>query len=193
YKYTVEPDLDTLFNLLNSIHSLNDRLETSQNANFYDSEEFIALKALRNLFHHQEELLNRLLIIPFEKLPQLMTDMLYACLVPASLVELSIEGIPKKFKAKEEVTIRKVLHWYHDVVNINPCVFNFAVHIYEMLSSLGVELKSEEFLLFQDSYLDEQSHGHDHYIDGKIYVGAGSVSEILSIAYNRNCITKQSR
>ena len=69
HKHCVSPDPDTLFNLLNGIHSLNDKLNSSRKENFFKCSEFIALKALRNLFHHQEELINALRIIPVNDLP----------------------------------------------------------------------------------------------------------------------------
>jgi hypothetical protein len=58
HRYCIEPDQDTLFNLLNSIHSLNDRLKKATGEHFYECYEFLTLKALRNLFHHEAELVN---------------------------------------------------------------------------------------------------------------------------------------
>ena len=43
----VSPTLDTLFNLLNAIHSLNDKLGKAKLGGFLDIQEFIALKGKR--------------------------------------------------------------------------------------------------------------------------------------------------
>lgn len=53
-KFCTQQDADSLFNLLNAIHSLNDRLNKSSGDNFFQNNEFISIKALRNLFHHQD-------------------------------------------------------------------------------------------------------------------------------------------
>lgn len=185
YKHCVQPDLDTLFNLLNATHSLNDRLNKSIKVNFFDCKEFIALKSLRNLFHHKEELLNELRIIPVKDLPPITTDLLFLCLVPASLIENAIEQIEKKYRETEKPIIRSVLGWYGEVVNINPCIFNFAVKVYEKLSETDVKLDSDEFKVFRESYIFETENGYSHYISGEIGCHASSVNEVIKKAFDK--------
>lgn len=177
--HCVSPTLDTLFNFLNATHSLNDKLGKARLGGFFDIQEFIALKALRNLFHHQEELVNELRIIPVQDLPSIITDLMYLCLVPTSLVEKAISTIPKKYRNNEEVVIRSVLGWYGEVVNINPCIFNFMVKVFEYLESKGVELTGKEYLDFASSYEFEAKNGHSHYITGAINCHAGNVEDVL--------------
>ncbi len=141
---------------MNAIHSLNDRLNNSINENFFKSEEFISIKALRNLFHHQDELLNELRIIPAEKLPPITTDLLYLCLVPKHLVEASFEHIPNKYRKEQKGIIRSTLKWYGEVVNIYPCIFNFSVKVFEKAKSLVLELDSNEYKEFEASYGSRQ-------------------------------------
>jgi hypothetical protein len=181
--HCVSPSLDTLFNLLNAIHSLNDKLGKAELGGFFDIEEFIALKALRNLFHHQEELINELRIIPTQSIPPITTDLLYLCLIPTKLVEEAISEIPKKYRADEELVIKSILGWYGEVVNINPCIFNFMVKVYEHLVGKGVELSGKEFLEFADSYDFETKNGHKHFITGVIGCHASSVEEVLKKAF----------
>ncbi|MCP4117277.1 MAG: hypothetical protein GY737_18145 [Desulfobacteraceae bacterium] len=183
YKHYVEPDMDTLFNLLNSIHSLNDRLEKTIEVNFYEIEEFIALKALRNLFHHQDELINELRIISVEEVRFITTDLLFLCLVPGNLVEKSFEFIPKKRRSKEEKMIKSAFIWHADVVNINPCIFNFAVKVYEKIQGFNLDLSSEEYSLFKDSYEFESQNGHSHFVSGAISCHVGSINDVLKVAY----------
>lgn len=182
-KHCISPDLDTLFNLLNSIHSLNEKLKKELSADFFSVKEFVALKAIRNFFHHQNELLHEVKVIPAENLPLISTDLAFLCLVPQSLVEKAISGIEAKRKERDEATIRKTLKWYGNVVNINPCIFNFAVHVYEKTKSLGIQLSSDAYLAFQESYEFEESEGYSHFITGDISCHAGTVDEVLSIAF----------
>ena len=183
HKHCVEPDKDTLFNLLESIHSLNDRLRKATDVHFFDCNEFVALKALRNLFLHEAELVNEARIIPVEKLPLVSTDLLFLCLVPSRLVLLSFEQLDRKRRAHEEETIRSTLKWYRNVVNINPCVFNFAVHDFEKLMERGVQIGGDEYAKFQASYESEEKAGRSHFITGDIICHAGSVEEVLAVAF----------
>ncbi|EOX3395590.1 hypothetical protein ACPFUL_003540 [Vibrio cholerae] len=183
HSHCVSPSLDTLFNLLNAIHSLNDKLGKAKLGGFFDIQEFIALKALRNLFHHQEELVNELRIIPVQDLPPITTDLLYLCLVPSNLVEDAILTISDKYRADEEPVIKSVLGWYGAVVNINPCIFNFMVKAFEYLESKGIELSGSEYLDFAASYEFETENGHSHFVTGVIGCHAGSVEEVLKKAF----------
>jgi hypothetical protein len=183
HSHCISPDLDTLFNLLNAIHSLNDKLDKAKKFNFFDWEEFIALKALRNLFHHQEELLNELRLIPVQELPAITTDLLHLCLVPSKLVEKSIDTIPKKYRVVEEPIIKSILGWYGKVVNINPCISNFMVKVYEGLSESEIELSGTEYLEFDDSYKRETDNRNSHFVTGEIGCHAGSINTVLAKAY----------
>lgn len=131
YKLCNQPDEDTIFSLLNATHSLNDKLNNSINENFFDSDEFIAIKALRNLFHHHCEVVSKLKIIPAAQMPEITTDVLYLCLVPRLLVEKSFEYISPKYRKEQEKIIQSTLKWYGNVVNIYPCLFNFSVTVFE--------------------------------------------------------------
>lgn len=183
HKHCVKPDKDTLFNLLNSIHGLNDKVRKATGGLFFGCNEFIALKALRNLFHHEVELVNEVRIIPVEKLPLLSTDSLFLCLVPRDLVLQSFEQLERKRRAHEEGIIRSTLKWYGNVVNINPCVFNFAVHVFEKLQALGVQVGGDEYAEFQARYEFEEEAGHSHFISGDIICHAGSVEQVLAVAF----------
>lgn len=183
YGHCVEPDKDTLFNLLNSIHSLNDRLRKATGEHFFSCDEFVALKALRNVFHHEAELINEVRIIPVEKLPSVSTDLLFLCLVPSRLVLLSFGQLDRKRRANEKEIVRSTLKWYGNVVNINPCVFNFAVHAFEKLRELGIQIGGDKYAEFQANYESEEESGHSHFITGDIICHAGSVEEVLAVTF----------
>lgn len=184
YKHCTAPDSDTLFNFLNAAHSLNDKLSKSHNKGFFDIEEFTAIKALRNIFHHEGELISEVRVIPANKLPPITTDLLFLCLVPSKLIEQSIELIGKKYREKEEEIIRSVVHWYGSLANINPCIFNFAVKVYEMVVSEGIKVTGEDFKEIENSYRFEIENGYFHYVTGKIMCSAGDTEEVLRVAFS---------
>lgn len=178
--HCVDPDQDSLFNLLNSIHSLNDKMKKEFQSDFLNSREFLALKALRNLFHHKEELLHEVRAIAAQDIPPLTTDLMFLCLVPRSLVEDAINEIGNKYRDQQAPMIREVLHCYRNVVNINPCIFNFAVHVYEKLNELNVHLDSAEYMAIKNSYMFEEQNGYSHFVTGKISCGISDVETVLA-------------
>lgn len=182
HRHCVSPDADTLFSLLTAIHSLNDKLQKSTSDNFFECHEFIVLKALRNLWHHKAELINEVRSVAVANLP-IFSDLMFLCLVPSSLVFLSIEGLDKKRRVQDEAIIRSTLKWYGNVVNINPCLFNFAVHAFEKLRTIGFKICGDEYAEFERSYHYEEETGHSHFIAGSITCHAGNVEEVLAVAF----------
>lgn len=180
--HCVAPDPDSLFNLLNAAHSLNDRLRREFNVNFFALKEFVALKALRNLFHHEEELVSQVRLVAAVSLPT-TTDLLFLCLVRKSLVERAIAGIEKTRRSAQEPLVRGALKWYGDVVNLNPCIFNFAVHVYERVRTLGLQLDCPAYAKLQQSYEFEERNGHGHFVSGDILCHAGSVEAVLKTVF----------
>lgn len=183
HRHCVEPDQDTLFSLLNAARSLNDRLSKELKVDFYSCNEFVPLQALRNLFHHQAELSHEVRILAAQGLPAITTDMMFLCLVSRQLVKQSIEGIPEKRRLAERKTIESTLKWYGEVVNINPCLFNFSVHAYEKLSQLPISLEGAEYLDFRRSYEFETQNGHSHFVEGDISCLAGDIEVVLAKAF----------
>jgi len=183
HKHCVDPDIDTLFHILNAIHSLNDKLKNETGENFFECNEFVALKALRNLFHHETELVNEVRAISAAGLPSISSDLIFLCLVPSNFVLRSFEQIDNKRRVRDESIIRDTLKWYGNVVNINPCIFNFAVHAFEKLNGLGLNLVSDEYKKFEIGYRFEENYGHSHFVTGEISCHAGSVEAILAVAF----------
>lgn len=181
--HSVKPDVDSLFNLLNALHSLNDKLRKFFEVDFFAVKEFVALQALRNFFHHKEELVSEVRIVAAKDLPPLLTDLLFLCLVQSSLVEQSIAEINDKRRVQDEPVIRSVLKQYGSVVNINPCIFNFSVHVFEKSEDLGLNLTSSGYNSFKNSYEFELLNGYSHFISGDISCHAGSVDAVLSTLF----------
>ena len=103
--------------------------------------------------------------------------------MPSRLVLLSIEQLNSKRRAREEEIVRSTLKWYGNIVNINPCLFNFAVHTFEKLKELAVQIGGDEYAEFQARYEFEEEAGHSHFITGDIICHAGSVEEVLTVAF----------
>lgn len=56
--FLAEPNKDALFNWSNSLHSMHDRVPTAMKSDLFERGEFVALKALRNHFHHGGEVVH---------------------------------------------------------------------------------------------------------------------------------------
>lgn len=136
---------------------------------------FVPLKAIRNLAHHQEELRSNVRVIPTPA----YSDLAMMCVVRRDQVEHAIEATPKRWREETRAACEAVFHWYGSAVNINPCVFNFMVRVYEKVSEVGVRPAEEDIAEFETSYHYEAEHGHSHYVDGKLSAPAGEISSIL--------------
>lgn len=177
--HCISPSRDTLFNFLEGAHSLNDRLKVGVNFDLMDVKQFIALKALRNFFHHHQELLNTVRIIPTSAIP-ISTDLLFLCLVPKQAVEIAIDQIGKKYRDAAQEACEASFHWYGRVVNINPCIFNLGVSVFERLKEMNVPVVGEAADAFRASYEVETEEGHSHYVDGRISTFAATMSVLLA-------------
>ena len=171
-----EPSSDTLFDLLTAMHSLNDRLQKAVGQNFHSLAEFVALKAIRNLAHHQEELATNVRVIPAPA----FGDLGVLCIVRRDQIERAIETTQERWRDETRAACEAVFHWYGPAVNINPCVFNFMVRAYELLSETGVRPAEEDIASFEASYQYENEHDHSHYVDGKLIAPAAEISTLLA-------------
>jgi hypothetical protein len=164
YQHCTQANLDTLFDLLNALHSLNDKLKAESKTNLFASDYFMALKALRNLFHHDVELLHEAKVIPTKEIPGISSDLLFLCLIDGELVDLAFRG-PQVRHPDRAARAVKV---YGRVVNIHPCLVNCAVDVYEALKAVDALPASLEFMEFKASYDYEELHNIPHYVSGEI-------------------------
>lgn len=183
HSHCTSPNTDTLFSLLGSIHSLNDRLKISHDLDFFDSEEFIALKCLRNFFHHHDELKYVVRFVPLHNY-SITTDLLTMCLVSDKIIQNAIDSTLLRHKEQTRSACQAVFHWYGLAVNINPALFNFGVSVYERMSIAEIPLSGDAFEEFEASYKFEEENGHSHRIDGRIFTHAGSLEQIISEIMN---------
>ncbi|MEP0174122.1 MAG: hypothetical protein ABJH28_07930 [Paraglaciecola sp.] len=184
FKQCTAPDLDTLFNFLNALHSFQDKFEKAGLGSFYEVPEFIALKTIRNLFHHHVELMSEVRIIPAQDLPPINTDLLYLCLVHRRLIEEALLRLPKNHKAQGEAMTKAAFNWHGEIIDINPCIFNFMVEAYEQLRRNDIELSTEEFEGFPSSYTYEEGNGYSHKITGTLFCHASSIEKVLEKVFS---------
>lgn len=174
YNHCQSSDEDTLFNLLNALHSFNDKLKFERNEDLFGSVSFVGLKALRNLFHHHAELLHQIKLISGAGLP-ISVELARLCLVERTLIERAA-NFPRE---RSPSTVMTAFKWYGTIADIEPCIFNVVVDVYEKVDALGVPPTSEEFEAFEQSYRREEEDGLNHRVTGDITCRAGDVSTIL--------------
>lgn len=174
--HSLAPGPDTLFNMLTAMHSLNDKLRKADVPDFEHLEEFVALKALRNFAHHQDEIAANVRVLPSPA----VSDLAFLCLVRCDQVEQAIVTVGQKWRDKTRAACESRFHWYGEAVNINPCLFNFMVHAYEQLVAAGVRLDPASVEAFQTSYQFEVREGHPHLVDGRMAGPAGGIEQMLT-------------
>ncbi len=175
-RHCQEPGPDTLFEVLTAIHSLNDRLKNATGRDLHEIEEFIALKVLRNFAHHEEEVHANVRVIPVPA----NSDLLSMCIVRRDQVERAIENVKTKWRDGSGTACEAKFHWYGEAVNINPCLFNLVVRIYELLLSVEVLPPEEDVASMQASYEFEEAEGHSHYVDGRLTANVAKLEAVLS-------------
>ncbi|TBC95142.1 hypothetical protein ELH26_14430 [Rhizobium leguminosarum] len=143
------------------------------------SVEINTLKCLRNFFHHHQELLNTVRLIPTTGMP-ISTDLLFLCLIPSEAVEAAIAQSQDRFRSAVRDACQETFHWYGSVVNINPCIFNFGMAAFERLTEANVQMTGDAANRLRASYEMEEEEGHSHFVDGRIATSAATMSQLLS-------------
>ncbi|PIK71363.1 hypothetical protein CS379_19730 [Methylobacterium frigidaeris] len=176
HAHCTRPDEDTLFNLLAAMHSLNDRMRAACSTRLFGSRSFIGLKALRNLFHHEVELIHEVRIIPVSKLPPVSMDLMSVCLVGRDLIE-------RAAGSKDPAAVMNAFRWYGGIADVEPAIFNMAVDAFEALRVAGAHPSSDAYRVFEAQYDAEEDEGRPHHVTGEIRCRAGDVEEVLRVAF----------
>ncbi|NNM77972.1 hypothetical protein HJG53_13775 [Sphingomonas sp. ID1715] len=166
---------DGLFALLNAMHSLADKLSRLGRPNLNASQNYLALRALRNLFHHESELLHDTRSLAAGDVPQIHTDLAILCLVPKASVDRALQ----RARDDERSAIGSALHWYGLAVNIEPAIFNVMVDAYELLQDKGIEPDDGSFARFDSQYHWETAHGQAHRVTGALLIHVGDIDTVL--------------
>lgn len=175
-KHCTSRDEDALFELLNAMHSLADKLNPLGRPNLNASQNYLALRALRNLFHHEAELLHETRSILARNVPLIHTDLGVLCLIPKTAIDRVLE---RARDDSERTAINTVLHWYGPAVNIEPAIFNAMVDVHELLVEKSVVVKGDSFHRFDDQYQFETARGHEHRVTGALSALAGDIDALF--------------
>jgi hypothetical protein len=165
--YLEDKSKDTLFLLLNALHSLDDRLRPQYGRLFFDIPEYVALKALRNHQHHAGEVKFVLTGTAIADLA-MPTDLVFACLMSAADRDAAINGSGTRYRDAVRDAFTSSTRDYGEVVDINPCIFNCVVRVYEVLCKHDLTSDSKEFAEMPQSYEFEQQEGYSHFVTGQI-------------------------
>jgi len=194
YLHCTAANEDSLFDLINSIHSVNDKISKSHGVNFFSHNGFVVVKALRNLFHHSAELINKMVVLNRAENLVFETDLMHLCLINRDIVDAAVAEIEPKYQETERKIVNDELLWYGEIADINPLIFNMIVYIFEMARSEEIALNGSEYVIFAESYDFEESQGYSHYIDGKISSHSGNSSKIIALiqdAYNETLLSNR--
>ncbi len=174
------PNEDTLFHLLNSLHSFSDKLNRHRKGGLHGSPNFIGLKALRNLFHHEAELLSKVSVVT-DFIQPVAVELMRVCLLDHSMIEQAAAGELAQAKKQRRLPgdVAGTFRWYGQIVDIEPAIFNVVVDAYEAIKEIGVSPWSTAFQMFESSYEYEEENGLEHRVIGAISCHAGNVSELL--------------
>jgi hypothetical protein len=176
-RHCVTADDDALFDFLNALHSFGDKIGALGRPNLNPSHNFQALRALRNLYHHEAELLHASRTISAENVPTITSDLATLCLIPDSSVE---RLLARARDGNEREAIRATVHRYGSAANVEPAIFNVMVDAYELMSAKGITPDEATFARFRDQYDFEILHGYNHRVTGTLSTHAGSISNMLA-------------
>ncbi|EHV2843292.1 TPA: hypothetical protein ACOJRH_005164 [Vibrio harveyi] len=176
-RFCQSPDSDDLRELLASAYSANDKFRKAGMGNFFESKEFLSIKAIRNFFIHQAELLNETKSLPVISDVPISGDTNIVCLVPSERFEL----IKEASNEAANDSFNETMVFYRDFVDIYPCIFNFGVKFYFFIKALDFNLNTEEVLKLENSLEFERKNGYSHYIGGRISLPLGGcIDEFLA-------------
>lgn len=187
-EYTQDTSEDTLFLLLTALHSLDDRLKPVHGRLFFEIPEYVTLKALRNHFHHGGEL-NYVLRVKALGKNFLPVDLLHACLISTVDCVAAIEGAKEKYRNGVLQAFADTTKVYGEVADINPCIFNGIVKIYETLNNLGLAGENAAYEQFEIAYDLETKNGFSHYVTGGVQTHAANahlVSKKMASLYSND-------
>lgn len=170
---------DSLYNLLHALHSLDDKLEIDGEQPMLGIPEYVALKALRNYWHHEGEVPAVLRVKSMKGL--IATDLMHACFVPATDCAAALKGVSKKFRDEAKQAMDSTFRVWGTVVDINPCVFNCMAKVYALLEEKKIAGDCAEFDEFAESYEFENRNGYSHYVTGAVATTAAEAGRVQAL------------
>lgn len=170
---------DALFQWLEAMHSMWDRLKSHHDVDLLDFDEFKALKCLRNYFHHHAELKHILKVIHCSDVA-LISDLLVVCLVPLEQVQAALMEENAKYRQQVQSAMISTFRQYGEVFNINPSVFNLVSRVSLRLAENDMEpVACSAYEHLRSSMDFETQNGYSHFVTGDLRCHAGDVELVL--------------
>ena len=162
--YCQSPDPDAVREVIASIYSVNDKVRRAGYSNFFDSDEFLTIKAIRNYAIHQAEIYNKAKAFPMISKVPIKTELLILCLLPREVIDLICEATDLKGRS----AITNTCIYYKKYVDIYPCIFNFGVQLFLYTEKNNLQVNSREYQEFKNSIDYERSHNYPHHVIGGV-------------------------
>lgn len=171
YSYFCQsPEPDSVREVFASAYSVNDKVRKAGYPNFFNSDEFLTIKAVRNYAVHQAEIYNKARALPMVFATPVEAELNIMCLVPKEVMGHVLEGMtPESASA-----IKKACVFYRDYVDIYPSIFNFGVQLFLYTEKHDLTIESKEYLEFANSVEYERTNNYPHHVVGGIKLPQGS-------------------
>lgn len=174
--YCQSPDPDAVREVLASIYSINDKVRKAGYPNFFDSDEFLAIKAIRNYAIHQAEIYNKARALPMLSEVPVQADLNILCLIPRDVIEAVCESTNLEGRA----AIKKTCVYYKNYVDIYPCIFNFGVQLFLYTEDNHLGVSTSEYREFKNSIEFERRNNYPHHVKGGFSLPhGGDVDEFI--------------
>lgn len=168
YQYTAKEDLVALQSLTEEAYKLHERLRklSPNNKGFFELDEFLLLKALRNYSVHKDDFIGKAYAVKRQFVEQHQLELQRVCLIEKKVVRSALNAEkPLEFGEKEKVSkVNTQLVDFGEFYNIEPVIFNFMVKVYEKLIALKLTIPGEGFAEIDKSYKNEIYHNYPHYV-----------------------------
>ncbi|MGN7442638.1 hypothetical protein [Pseudomonas lactis] len=176
--YCQSPDPDSVREVLASTYSINDKLKKAGYPAFFDSDEFLAIKAIRNYAIHQAEIYNNARALPLVSSVPVEADLGILCLIPRNVMEAICETTSHGGRH----AIEKSCVYYKSYVDIYPCIFNFGVQLFLHAEKNSLAVSVGEYLEFQKSIEFERENNYPHHVKGGFRLPhGGDVDEFIEV------------
>ena len=186
YAFCESPDPDHVRDVLQSAYSLNDKLRKANFPDFFDSKEFLAIKAIRNFITHQGEILNESKSLPLATSFPVKSDVGIKCLIPIE----KMDEILKSSNEQSQEALKNEIIVYRNFADIYPCMYNFGVKLFLVIEKLEFEITSNDYLEMERAINYERVNGHSHFVEGKVHLpNGGCVDDFI----NNHLITMEER
>lgn len=176
FSFCQSPDPDSVREVFASAYSVNDKVRKVGYPNFFNSDEFLTIKAVRNYAVHQAEIYNKARALPIVSTVPIEAELSILCLVPKEVMGRVLEGCTSQSAS----AVKKACVFYRDYVDIYPSIFNFGVQLFLYTEKHQLAVDSKEYFEFSKSIEFERANNYAHHVTGgfKLPQG-GNVDEFI--------------